>query len=133
MIINKQLEQRIVQYLREYGFVGKMHPWNTKAKGPAMIGLLVPLDNCLDQIALTFSELRKPITVERFQGDPLKYFECILSRNDLLKLLERNNILVFKSVEQFYETKQEYERTLANMNRIDYLKEDYKSLRPRVA
>ena len=130
MIINKQLEQRIVQYLRKYGFVGKMHPWNTKAKGPDMIGLLVPLDNCLDQIALTFSELRKPITVERFQGEPLTYFECSLSRHDLLKLLERNNILVFKSVEHFYETKQEYERTLANMNRIAYLKEDYESLRP---
>jgi hypothetical protein len=125
---NDDKDLKIISYLRKLGYIGPILPVSRKHPNKIEAILTHTLDPCLDQIAYRFPELREPIVVKNWGKPPTEYFKCSLSRNDFLKLLERNNIMVFTSIDAFNKKKEELESQLRTMNFIDELEERYKSL-----
>jgi hypothetical protein len=105
--VDTTLENVIFKYLMSYKFLGRMH--KRKSDNTYILGLLISIETCLEQIAYQFPQLRTPIIVKRWGREQLEYFECGLSKNDLLKLFEKHHIDVFKSVDDFSKKKNDFD------------------------
>jgi hypothetical protein len=80
-------DKAIIEYLTKTGFIGQLYPVSTKSEARTIIGVLVStVDQLIDQIDYRFG-------VE-------------MTKSGLMAMLDRNNISVFRNMDEFVKAKE---------------------------
>ena len=111
-VLDELDEEKLIDYLSKIGYIGKLWPASKKETRLEIVAVLTDtIDTCLEQIAYRF--------------------DLWMTKAEFVKLLEENNIMVFKTVEDYDKYKRKIEEELRIMNNFEITQKTYESIRSR--
>lgn len=108
--MNSEYDKTVIDYLTWLGYIGRLWPVSKKETRLEIIAVLTAtVDPCIDQLICRFG--------------------LELTKAEFMQLMERNNIMVFKTIEDYNRKKQELEAQLRAMNTLERLQADNEYIR----
>lgn len=101
-------DQKIIDYLTKLGYIGVLYPVSSKDSGPKIVGLLVDVSHCLDQV-----EYR---------------FKLKLTRAEFTQICKKHDVEAFKGIDDFVKAKQKRNLSVQNTHELGDIEERFNSL-----